>query len=106
MNPQVQARIEELAPIAIKKWGPEALFVKACEEMAELQVQLCKVVGGAPTTQEAIIDEVCDALLMVSRLRLSVGKEAVDARMHYKLDRLQKALAIGWEATVAESSRS
>lgn len=87
-----QTRIEKVAPIAIQRWGELAMCIKAAEECAELGVQLCKKVGGSPTTREALIDEIADVLIMTHRLRLSFGETEVDDRIAFKLDRLEKAL--------------
>ncbi len=87
-------RIETLSPLAIAKWGKRAQVTKTIEELAELQVQLAKVLNDSPTTTEAIVDEIADAIFVTLQMRLNFGSEFVDKRIAYKLDRLAKRLAV------------
>lgn len=89
----LQSRIEPLVTAAIDKWGQQVQMVKACEECAELVVQLCKIINRSPSSIDAVIDEVADVLIVAHSMRQVFGPIAVDARIEYKLDRLEKALA-------------
>lgn len=55
-------------------------------------MQLSKRLAGSPTTEEAIIDEVADVLVMVFGMRKHFGADAVDARALYKLNRTIDAI--------------
>lgn len=87
------ARIKEITPKAVNKWGSRAQMTKACEELAELQVQLCKKLNNSPTTTEQVVDEIADVIIMSLQMRMLFNPDAVDARIKYKLDRLEAALA-------------
>lgn len=89
---KVMPRIHALSPRAIEKWGISAQVIKALEELSELQVQLCKVLNGSPTTEAAVIDDIADVVIVAHQLRKYFGEIEVDKRMHYKLDRLEKKL--------------
>lgn len=77
-----------------------AQAIKTCEELAELTVQLSKRLNGSPTTNEAIIDEIADATIMVRQMRNLFGHDVVDMRIDHKLTKLNIAL------TRAEQSES
>lgn len=84
---------ESLYHEAFAKWGARAQITKACEELAELQVQLCKFLNGSPQEHEDIIDEIADVLVVANQMRLHFGSDDVLNRMAFKLERLEKALA-------------
>lgn len=87
-------RIEILSPLAVTKWGKRAQVTKTIEELAELQVQLAKIINNSPTTAEAIVDEVADVLIMAHQMRINFGCDIIDKRIVYKLNRLAKALSV------------
>lgn len=86
------ARIEKLGKRAHDIWGIDASLIKTAEECAELAVVCCKRVGNSPVEPSAIIDEIADVLIMTHRLRNYFDAEKVDARVDFKLDRLEKIL--------------
>lgn len=86
-------KIERLTPRAVAVWTLKAQMTKACEELAELQVQLCKCLNGSPTTDANVIDEIADVLIVANQMRETFGTQEVDARILYKLDRLENAIA-------------
>lgn len=92
MRDDQRARLHELSPRAVKLWGFNKMLTKTSEECAELIVKVSKRVAGSPVEDEEIIDEICDVLVLVNRLRFHFGPEAVDARITYKTDRLERAI--------------
>lgn len=89
----IEQRIKDLTHLAVQRWGLKAQTIKTCEELAELTQQLCKYVNESPTVYEDLIDEIADVSIMVAQMTLAFGAAAVSERIHYKLDRLEKALA-------------
>jgi hypothetical protein len=87
------ARIEQATPLAIAKWTGDRQRIKACEEMAELTVELCKNVNGVGVTEKTI-DEIVDVIIMANQMRILYGIDAVDARLDFKLSRLETILGI------------
>lgn len=87
MNDHVSKALEASAQSILIAFGERPQLVKTCEELAELTVQLCKHLNGSPTTQEAIIDEIADALIMIYQMRAQFGQDEVDARILVKLNR-------------------
>jgi NTP pyrophosphatase (non-canonical NTP hydrolase) len=92
LSEELYGRISSLGQRAHIAWGPQAEMIKAAEECSELSVQICKVVGGSPTTRENVVDEIADVLLMTMRLRDRYGYAEVDERITFKLNRLETAL--------------
>lgn len=81
-----------LSERAVQQWGTAKQIIKTIEECAELQVVLSKWLNYSPITNAPIVDEIADALITVNQMRLHFGAEEVDARIKYKLERLEKAL--------------
>lgn len=86
------SRIENTVVLGIEKWGEKAQTIKAAEECCELAVQLCKMANNSPTSIESIVDEIADVMIMTYSMRQVFGKDTVDARIAYKLDRIEKAV--------------
>lgn len=92
INDYVVERLLDLLPRAVGKWGENAQMIKTCEELAELQVQLCKILNSSPTSVEAVVDEIADVLICASQMSLHFGANDVTRRIHFKLDLLAKVL--------------
>lgn len=92
MKQSLYTKLSYVTSRAVIQWGEKAQAIKACEEMGELTTQLCKRLNNSPTTDEAVIDEIADVLIMAFQMRSIFGLEAVDERIDYKLERLLTAL--------------
>lgn len=92
MRGDQEVRVEGLSPRAVTLWGFNKMLTKTTEECAELIVKLAKRVSGSPVEDEEIVDEICDVLILATRLRLHFGSDKVDARIEYKLNRLENAI--------------
>lgn len=84
--------VTSLSPRAVALWGFNKMLTKTTEECAELIVVLAKRVSGSPVEDEEIIDEICDVLILATRLRFHFGPDKVDERIEYKLKRLENAI--------------
>ncbi len=103
--------LTQLSPRAVSLWGFNKMLTKTTEECAELIVKLAKRVAGSPVEDEEIVDEICDVLILATRLRFHFGPDKVDARIEYKLKRLENAIVThektgtpDWTDPVAASS--
>lgn len=83
-------RLKYDAPRILDKY-PSGQQHKAIEEMAELTVELCKVMGGK-FNQDKVREEIADVLVMAYQMRYLYGSEQVDEIIHFKLDRTLKKL--------------
>ncbi len=84
----------ETLEAAIEKFGKERQMLKAIEEMSELQKELCKYLSY-PVSQpipETIIDEIADVYIMILQMKIIAGAHAVENRMQFKLNRLEKRI--------------
>ena len=82
---------EELLRLAIEKWGKEAQIRMAVEECGELLSALMKLYRSR-VTEEDVIDEVADNILMNEQLAMIYGKDKVLARIKFKMDRVKTRL--------------
>jgi len=75
---------------AIDLWGEKAQREMIIEESLELGFALMKLRrSGDPEEQmKDVIDEVADMKIMVAQAELLYGKEAIDKRVEYKMNRL------------------
>jgi len=75
---------------AIDLWGEKAQRELIIEESLELGLALMKLRrSGDPEEQmKDVIDEVADMKIMVAQAELLYGKEAIDKRVEYKMNRL------------------
>lgn len=92
MRGDQEVRLTQLSERAVRLWGFNKMLNKTAEECAELIQKLMKRVCGAPVTDEEVVDEICDVLILATRLRHHFGPDAVDARISYKMDRLERAI--------------
>lgn len=104
MSPIVQSALEHAGESALIAFGDKAQMVKTVEECAELIVQLSKRLNNSPTTNEQIVDEVCDVLIMTMQMRKIFGAEAADARILFKLNRTMEFIRSRKEAVSAEAA--
>ena len=75
---------------AQERWGIPSQITISIEEFAELIQILCKRnrnLNGA--TDEKIIDEIADAMVMIEHLQIIFGKEKCEERQRYKVARLK-----------------
>lgn len=83
---------EEIYRQAIAQYGVEPQCKMAIEEMAELTNALMKFDRGRNTVED-IIDEIADVKIMMSQLAIIYGKDNVQKRIDYKIQRLANRLA-------------
>lgn len=86
------ARLDDLTIKARQKWGDNPQKIKTVEELSELSVVLCKAINGSPVTQEQLVDEIADVLIVANQMRHHYGEIEVDNRIEFKLDRLERAI--------------
>lgn len=82
---------------AIAKWGEESQRGMAIEECAEFIVAARKVsrVGGReikPQAVENVIDEIADVEIMMHQMGLIYGRDAINERIAFKIERLKGRL--------------
>lgn len=88
MRPATQTALEAAGESAVIAFGAKPQMIKTCEELGELITQLCKRLNNSPTSDESIIDEIADVIIMANQMRIVFGKDAVDDRIVFKLDRI------------------
>ena len=82
---------EEIYKAALEKWGPEAQTNMAVEETAEFLNALAKLKRGRCSVTD-LIDEIADVTIMMEQMALLYGKEEVDIRKSFKINRLKYRL--------------
>jgi len=83
--------MEKIYQATIARWGVDAQYDQAIEECAELIVALKHFKRGK-ISQQAVIDELADASLMLGQLRWMFGSDQVEAAINYKLEKLNRLL--------------
>ena len=89
---------------AIDAFGEEHQIGKAIEECAEFIVEVSKKTDwvafsgwygiiDANNVAERVIDEIADVTIMMKQMRLMFGKDVVDNRIAFKLERLEQLIA-------------
>jgi hypothetical protein len=78
---------EDIFQTAVDLYGESNQAEKAIEECSELITALIKFSHGR-ATDEQVIDEIADVIIMSNQLRIIFGQEDVDERIKYKLERL------------------
>ena len=90
MNQQFEAMLNRL----IEKYGKEKQIIKAIEEMAELQKELCKYLIGDRSENriEKIYDEIADVKLLILQLEviLELDSDRIAEIMQEKIERTLK----------------
>lgn len=79
---------KDLIEQAVKTFNHNSQISKAIEELSELITVLARREQIGRTSTEAIIDEICDAFIMVNQLALIYGTEAVQKRLTKKFAKL------------------
>lgn len=82
---------EEIIRLAVKHFGAEHQKAKAIEEMSELVVELVREKDNR-TTDDKIITEIADVLIIAAQLCEIYGWEKVGAEVERKLRRLSKRI--------------
>jgi NTP pyrophosphatase (non-canonical NTP hydrolase) len=72
---------------ALDRWGQEAQFDQAVEECAEM-IAAIKHFRRGKVTQQAVVDELADVLLMVGQMIYMLGEDAVNAAVEAKIRKL------------------
>lgn len=90
MNQQFETMLNRL----IEKYGKEKQIIKAIEEMAELQKELCKYLIGDRSENriEKIYDEIADVKLLMLQLKviLELDSDRIAEIMQEKIERTLK----------------
>lgn len=76
---------------ALDHWGEEAQICMGIEECNELSSELSRLYRGR-TTDENVIEEIADVLIMAEQLSLVFGRDAVEAEKERKIARLNDRL--------------
>lgn len=86
-----QAMIEEGKRVIIEHYGANKQALQLCEECGELIQAASKFVrqDGAPTTVEAMIDEIVDVMVVADQFLLlfGVSDEDIESRISAKVQR-------------------
>jgi NTP pyrophosphatase (non-canonical NTP hydrolase) len=82
---------EELLKQALSKWGHEAQIKMAVEECGEFLSAIMKSYRGRVTNDD-IVDEIADNILMQEQMAMIFGKEKVIERIKFKMDRVKTRL--------------
>lgn len=91
LHNELNLMLNRVALSAFAVFGDQGQFTKAIEELSELTQVLCKRLNKNPhVTDEQIIDEIADVLVIVGQLRRRFGDTEVDNRMFFKLERTSK----------------
>lgn len=84
--------MEKIYQAAIACWGADAQYDQAIEECAELIAALKHFKRGK-ISEQAVIDELADATLMLGQLRWMFGNDQVEIAINNKLEKLKQLLA-------------
>ena len=87
----------ELMKLAVDTWGQALQLVMVCEETAELQKEVCKILRGdwSSGRMDSLASEIADCRLMLSQLEMMCGVKAkVESETQIKLMRLEKRLLL------------
>lgn len=102
--------MNETLKAAIKHFGVPAQMLKVIEECSELQKAICKAMdagiikdfGIIPPYLESnpnevktyhnLVDEAADVAIMCEYLEILLGKEKIEARKKFKIERLKNKL--------------
>lgn len=80
---------------ATETWGDDAQWAMAIGECGEfVTLEGLRVQGRL--TDEKVIDEIADVIIMMLQMRKRFGEGAVDERIKYKLNRLHGKLYGYW----------
>lgn len=90
MQPETK---KDILKLAISKYGSEAQKTMAIEECSELINVLAKECRGR-VSDEDIITEIADVMIMCEQLALIYGENAVESEKEYKLTRLAKRMGV------------
>lgn len=92
MNNEKNTINENIYEQAINKWGVYSQILMAIEELAELQVELAKLLNGRVPAAN-IITEMADVEIMMEQLKVMHGfHRAVEEEKQRKLARLEQRL--------------
>lgn len=82
----------EIYDAARKRWGQDGQVTVAIEELGELIVELAKAINDKRKGDTLpLIDELADARIMIEQVeRIFNCPKLVQARMNYKISRLEK----------------
>lgn len=76
---------------ALVKWGDLAQKTVAIEECAEF-INECAKDHRKRTSNEKMIDEIADVIIMMNQMALLYGLDSVKERIKVKIDKIKKRL--------------
>ena len=83
----------EIMRDAIDCYGSDNQLIVACEELSELQKEICKALRGNPSFS-AIAEEIADVEIMVEQLKMIFANGCdVAVFKQAKLERLEKRMS-------------
>lgn len=82
---------DDIFQATLEKWGEEAQYDQAIEECAELIAALKHFKRGK-VTQNQVVDELADVILMVKQLMFIFGEERVSQSIDKKVLKLRTLL--------------
>lgn len=87
------AKYDEVFEQAIKGYGLPAQTMKAVEECSEYINAFAKISCGRSTAQD-VIDEIADVTIMMRQMALAFGKDEVEKRIKFKVERLKNRMGV------------
>lgn len=87
-----EEEIDALYALATEKWGRGPQIGVSIEECGEYVAAICKWCRGRGS-DEPVIDEIADVAIMMDQMANLFGREKVQERIAFKLNRLKERLA-------------
>ena len=85
------ADYSEIYRAAVQKWGRDAQFEQVVEECAEL-IAAIKHFRRDKVSEQVIVDELADVLLMVGQMVYMLGEDRVRSSVAAKVGKLKELL--------------
>lgn len=89
---QIAGALESGAQSILMEFNQKEQMIVMCEEMSELTQVLCRRLNNKSVSDEQLIDEVADVLVMVFQMRQIFGPSQVDNRILFKLNRMMERI--------------
>jgi len=87
---------KEILKQAIEKWGADNQIDMIQEECIELALAIQKYkrvkLGASKPIYNNVIDEIADVKIMIAQAELIFDSEAINDRVKFKMDRLEKRI--------------
>lgn len=86
-----QQYVKDIFTDALNLWGENAQKMMMVEECSELLNEIAKTYRGR-TSQEKIVDEITDVIIMINQMALIFGEAEVKQRLMEKLPKLKERI--------------